>query len=246
MDSVMLSVTFFSLVMGVAMAVLAGKLLWQERRRSEARIASLAQMSEEPVPEPAPQPVRRAAARTDLRAADLPLRDPASGTIGGLSRDLFTEHVEPSPWPRRLIAAGAIAGVLLALVAITARAAREPELPVSTLQAAAPAPLELLSLRHDSAATGLVITGLVQNPQGGTAETHVVATVFAFAQDGTFLASGRAPIEVATLEPGDQSPFVVTVPATGTVARYRVGFRADDGRVLAHVDKRQPESIARR
>jgi hypothetical protein len=107
-------------------------------------------------------------------------------------------------------------------------------------------PLELVSLRYEQAAPGFVVTGLVQNPPSGAPATRVVATVFAFAQDGTFLASGRAPIEFTTLQPGDQSPFVVTVATTGSVARYRVGFRAEDGRVLAHVDKRGPESLARK
>jgi len=29
-----------------------------------------------------------------------------------------------------------------------------------------------------------------------------------------------------------------------TVARYRIGFRSEDGRVIAHVDKRQQGPIA--
>jgi len=36
----------------------------------------------------------------------------------------------------------------------------------------------------------------------------------------------------------------VTVPVTESVARYRIGFRGEDGRVIAHVDKRQPTPIA--
>ena len=71
------------------------------------------------------------------------------------------------------------------------------------------------------------------------------ATAFAFAADGTFLASGRAPLDFTTLAPGDESPFVVTVPVKGEVARYRVGFRSADGRVVAHVDRRGGGAIAR-
>ena len=34
----------------------------------------------------------------------------------------------------------------------------------------------------------------------------------------------------------------MSVPVTETVARYRIGFRGEDGRVIAHVDKRQQAS----
>jgi hypothetical protein len=49
---------------------------------------------------------------------------------------------------------------------------------------------------------------------------------------------------VTSLAAGDESPFVVSVPVTDTVARYRIGFRGEDGHVIAHVDKRQQGPIA--
>ena len=103
---------------------------------------------------------------------------------------------------------------------------------------AAPAPLELLSLRHTQEPDRLTITGLVQNPRGAAPLVRVVATAFTFGPDGAFLASARAPIDFTSLASGDESPFVVTVPVSGAVARYRVGFRGEDGTVIAHVDKR--------
>jgi hypothetical protein len=39
---------------------------------------------------------------------------------------------------------------------------------------------------------------------------------------------------------------VVSVPVNGAVSRYRVGFRTDDGRVISHVDRRTPESLAQK
>ena len=56
---------------------------------------------------------------------------------------------------------------------------------------------------------------------------------------------GRAPLDFATLAPGDESPFVLGVPVSGTVARYRVGFRSEDGRVIAHIDRRAAGTLAR-
>jgi hypothetical protein len=101
-------------------------------------------------------------------------------------------------------------------------------------------PLELLSLRHDVPGPGqFTVTGLVQNPQQGRAVSGLVAVVYLFDGQGRFLASGRAPLEYSALRPGDEAPFVVTIPATTEeVTRYRVGFRLEDGAVVSHVDRR--------
>ena len=117
----------------------------------------------------------------------------------------------------------------------------------STRPAAIAAPaapgLELLSL-HDTRQPGtLTITGLVQNPRDGAMLTRVSVTAFAFDESGAFLASGRALLDITALAPGDESPFVVTVPVAENVARYRIGFRGDDGRVIAHVDRRQQGAV---
>ena len=108
------------------------------------------------------------------------------------------------------------------------------------------APLELVSLHHSQEAERLVISGLVQNPRSGGPIAHVVATAFLFAPDGAFLTSSRAPLDFTTLSPGDESAFVINVPVTGQVARYRVGFRTEDGRVIEHVDKRAPDALAQK
>ena len=50
--------------------------------------------------------------------------------------------------------------------------------------------------------------------------------------------AARAPLDAARLAPGDASPFAIVVGHAENVARYRLGFRAHDGRVLAHVDRR--------
>jgi hypothetical protein len=100
-------------------------------------------------------------------------------------------------------------------------------------------PLELLSLRHTTDETGaFVVTGLVQNPAEGETMKGVVATVYLFDQQGRYFANGRARLDVPALGPGEESPFVVKIPQTAGVGRYRVGFRLDDGGVVAHVDRR--------
>jgi hypothetical protein len=105
-------------------------------------------------------------------------------------------------------------------------------------RAAAPtAPLELLSLGHRREGNNLAVTGLVRNPPTGTAVARVSAVVFLFDQQGTFVASAKAPLDYVTLSGGDESPFVIKVQASQSVARYRVSFRSDDA-TLPHVDRR--------
>jgi len=72
----------------------------------------------------------------------------------------------------------------------------------------------------------------------------IIATAVLFGPDGNFLTSGRAALDFTSLAPGDESPFVIAVPVNGTVARYRVGFRAPDGSVIAHVDRRADSTAA--
>lgn len=105
--------------------------------------------------------------------------------------------------------------------------------------ASAQQPLELLSLRHTTDETGaFVVTGLVQNPAEGAPLKGVVATIYLFDLQGRYFASGRARLDVPALGPGEESPFIVKIPQTAGVGRYRVGFRLDDGGVVAHVDRR--------
>jgi hypothetical protein len=119
----------------------------------------------------------------------------------------------------------------LAAAGNTSRAARPSETP----------PLQLLSLRHGVNADGAFsVTGLVQNPAEGRTERGLIAVVYVFDAKGEYFASGRATVDLDTFQPGDESPFVVTIPATSGVSRYRVGFRYQDGGVVSHVDRRGP------
>jgi hypothetical protein len=109
--------------------------------------------------------------------------------------------------------------------------------------AAAPAPLELVSLRHERKGGRLAVSGLVRNPSSGSQVGKLTAVVFLFDQQGGFISSAKSDIDFVTLSPGDESPFVIAVDAPGTVARYRVSFRTDSG-VVPHVDRRGQEPIA--
>lgn len=224
MDTTLVGVTLLSLAMAAALSVIVWRMLRDERARSEARVAVLTSM---------------AAVPTAPATPELPLRQ-APPSVGAM----FSEPEHASPWGNRVAVMAALALVIASVVLFalaaggtrtSARAAGAANAPA----AATSAGLELLSLRDSRKADGLTITGLVHNPQRGAPLSRVTVTAYTFDDNGSFLASGRALLDVTSFAPGDDSPFVVTVPVTGTVARYRVGFRTEDGRVISHIDKRQ-------
>lgn len=169
-----------------------------------------------------------------------------------LPAELFHDAPSSGASGRLWMALAAVALVITAGV-VTYRAVHSPEIQavMSASRASAPSaapsldnvgsahPLELLSLRHGTDADGaFTVTGLVQNPPDGQSLDQVEAVVYLFDDDGRYFASGKAALDVPAVEPGDESPFTVKVASTGGVSRYRVGFRRNDGRVLAHVDHR--------
>ena len=231
MDTTLVGVTLLSLGMAAALSVIVWRMLRDERARSEARVAVLASMA--------------AAPAAAARAQDLPLRQ-APPTVGAL----FAEPERTSPWGTRAAVMAAL-GLVMASVVLFSLAAGGTRTSARTMSgtatatspAVASAGLELLSLRDSRQNDSLTITGLVHNPESGTPLSRVTVTAYTFDDNGSFLASGRALIDVTAFAAGDDSPFVVTVPVTGTVARYRVGFRTEDGRVISHIDRRQQASV---
>lgn len=241
MNTTLLVTAILSTLVAIAALFAVVVAFREERRRSGARVAALRQLAE-----------------IDARYADPDLLEPdvledvelepepgvrASADDRFASQGMFSAASERTPLWRRVAAAAAVAAIVA--LAGYALLPSGSDTAAARAHAAAQAPLELLSLRHKAETERLVITGLVQNPRNGISRSKIVATAFLFSADGTFLASGRAPLDFATLAPGDESPFVLAVPVTGTVARYRVGFRGDDGRVVAHVDRRAAGTLAR-
>ncbi len=228
MDTLLIAVTVLSLTMAAGLAILTTRLLREDRARAEARIAALTRLSAEP--DLAPPPA--------FLDEPLPVTTPDGFAVE--APPIFATRVEDSPWARRLAIAGALAAIVSA--GIFAAHAAAPSAPPEA--AATPAPLELTALRYTRDAQGLTVAGSIQNPASGVPLSGVVATVYVFGPGGAFLTSGRAPVAAAALAPGADSPFQVTLPVNGEVARYRVGFRTADGAVVAHVDRRSSDTVA--
>lgn len=242
MDTTLVGVTLLSMMMAASLSVVVWRMLRDERQRSEARVIALSRMAGGRSQPSGDDVMRR---RTPI---ELPLHN---GPVVTAS-NLFAEPDHSSPWGHRAAVMAGL-GLVVASVILFALTAADRNPPARVAQpapahaagpATAAAGLELLSLRDTRQADALTITGLVHNPRGGAPLTKVTVTAFTFDDKGSFLASGRALIDVTALAPGDESPFVVSVPVSDTVARYRIGFRDEAGRVIAHVDKRRQASVA--
>ena len=253
MDTLLLSVTGVSLALAAGMGVLLARMVREERRRSDARVHLLEELAAGPRGKTRPAEPRY----TDISAftAPAPVHGPAPASLAqdfsvaspkeispvsaASVHELFHEEPEPSPWPRRFAVIGSLAAVLALAIFGWSQLRTPASVPSDTTVATASAPsLELLSLRHTREGNTLTVTGLVQNPKGGAALANLQATLLVFGPGGTFVTSGRVPLDFTSLTPGDESPFVIRVPVSGEVSRYRVGFRGPDDRVVGHIDRR--------
>ena len=180
MTTLALLISLISLALAGGMTIVVSRVLRDDRRRSDARVAALSRMAEvDFLPEPEPTPA----------SATMPVET---------STGLFAETDSPSPWGARLAIAGAL-GVIVVVLCVTALFRSSPAVDAGTpsdvkLQTAqAAAPLELLALRHREERGSLTVSGRVQNPRGGQPGSSLTATVFLFGPDGSaMLASPRS------------------------------------------------------
>lgn len=255
MDTILIAVTGLSLTMAAVMAIVLVRTLREERRRSDARVALLEQLAA--TQHRARGETSRGSASfntappstqdsTAPRHPDLELRPRVHDPV--LTQEMFHEHAAPAAWPRRFAVVGAMAAVAAAafIAWTTTRPVAPPPVQPAPAVRQVEQPLELLELRHAQQPGELVITGLVQNPRDAVALSGVEATVQLIGPGGEAVTGGRAPLDFSMLPPGEESPFVIRVPVSSAVARYRIGFRGDDDRVLGHVDRRHAEDVARK
>ena len=197
-----------ALLLTLGMGAVTWRLLLDERRRSEARIAALVAALDGDRGAPA-------------SPASLPVLPP-----GG-----------PAPgWMARVAGLVAAAGLMLAVVLVAAIGLREAGgegAPTAAATPAEPAPIELLALEHEPAGGMLAIRGSVRAADAPVPGPLAVQAT-ALDADGGAVASRRT--DLPPLAPGDVWPFAVQVPAAG-VARYRIRFLRDEATV-PHVDRR--------
>jgi hypothetical protein len=220
MDPVLLILAIVALIAAAGFGAFAWRLLRLERERSAARVAAL--------------------------AAAIDATTPAAPTAG--IAELFApKRSDAAAGNPMLKAAVAVAMTILGAVILAWASSGADETTVRNAGAAGvtrtrdAAPLELISMRHTREGANLTVSGLVRNPPAGASVSRITAVVLAFNSAGAFVTSGRAALDFTTLDPGDESPFVVTIAGAPDVARYRVSFRTDAG-VVRHIDRRTEQT----
>jgi hypothetical protein len=262
MELALIVTTAVSVVVATAMALVAARLAREERRRSAARVATLASQlhDTERSRERAVVGIRAEPARIhseplrDHSVVSRPVDvdsleiDRARGTAASaeLFRAVPASHSRSTILPVLMVGGIALA-TALALVVATGRGGTVADLtaPESTppATAAETLPLELVALSHDRDEDRITVRGVVRNPTRGVPVDQLAAVVFLFDRDGAFLDSGRAEIRAAALGPGAESPFAVTIGQAAAVGRYRISFRSGE-RVIPHVDRRPAAPVA--
>jgi hypothetical protein len=272
MDSIIVLIMAGALAAAVILGGLVVKLTLAERRRAAARVAFLTGLASEAagsaVPrertpdvdlryadvaefglEPEPEPLRTREVREvapRLRAASAGWRETSIDQPAELEpAQLFAAPAHRSAWPRRAAIGAALAATIFGVAAgLRSIGGSSGATPAASSATNVPQ-LDLMSLKHTQDTDAMTIVGLVHNPVNGPMLPNVFATALLFDADGSFLASGRAPLDFGALGPNGESGFVIKVPVSAPVARYRIGFRAEDGRVIGHVDRRSASAIAR-
>lgn len=231
MEITLIAVTLLSLFLAISMGVVAWRLVEEERRRSDARLAALAAelrggrgSSSDPGSEPFVP---------ELPAADVAGADgPAPGVEG-----LFSPPLESTStgWTR-LAAIGGAAVVVLSIVAATLLLSGSDDGDAAATAEDVRPPLDLIALGHTEEGPFLDISGSVRNPAAGTGVDRLSVVALAFDEAGTLIATRRTPVDVPALAAGADSPFVVRLVAAG-IRRYRISFLVNDTPV-SHIDRR--------
>jgi hypothetical protein len=253
------------------MSATAWRLMRDEKKHSQARVAALSVAASAPEPiaagfvrEPetpkiakapwsapkiVPAPIAQAAVLTP--PIELPLNQPAHRSFGEVGPARIEPAREVVPHASGFLGATeierdnggrqktlAFAAMILFVVLAGGLVWMMAGPRGTTKVALGPnSPLELVSLTHSRQDKKLAVSGLVRNPASGKPIEHLSAVVFLFDRMGTFVTSSRANVDFLKLGAGDESPFVVSLDAPPTVARYRVSFRTDEG-IVPHIDRR--------
>ena len=115
--------------------------------------------------------------------------------------------------------------------------------PATVAQVTHAEPLELVALGHAREVRALTITGTVRNPSSGVKVEGLTAVISLLDNSGALVSTKDVPLDYRALGPGEEAPFKVSIPDPGSIARYRVSFRAGSD-VVPHVDRRVDTKLA--
>lgn len=271
MDTVLLVITIISAATAIVAVASAQRLRRQERERSEARVAALANAADthggtdggwtsvagewQWTPEPSQaQGIRDSgfgisAARASREERVIPVTDPIPNpqsqipvSVGSERFFGTVERDEPSGSRLPLFAAAALI-LMLGGALIFLNTSSSSDHAATVTQVSDTEPLELVALGHAREVSVLTITGTVRNPTSGVKVEGLTAVISLLDRGGALVSTKDVPLDYRALGPGEEAPFKVSIPDPGSIARYRVSFRAGTD-VVPHVDRRTDTKLA--
>ena len=253
MDTVLVVITLISAMTAIVAVAVAWRLRRRDRERSDARVAALASAAEthgahdggwtavsgEWQWNPEPVGMRDSGFEIGSAKSQIPDVEPqisSSAFFGTVQR-------EETSGSRTPIFAAAALIVMLggALVFLNAPDSSEQAATVATVSH--PEPLELVALGHARETRALTISGTVRNPSSGAKVEGLTAVISLLDRSGALVSTKDVPLDYRALKPGEEAPFKVSIPDPGSIARYRVSFRAGTD-VVPHVDRRVDTKLA--
>jgi hypothetical protein len=257
MDTALLVITLISAATAVVALASGRRVRRIERERSEARVAALAHAADthgttdggwtsvagewQWNPEKSQQSGTRdlgfgMSAATDITRSESEPQISSGALFGTVQR----EETSGSRLP--MFAAAALIVMLGgALLFLNTSASGDRGATVS--QANQTEPLELVALGHARETRALTITGTVRNPASGAKVEGLTAVISLLDRGGALVSTKDVPLDYRALGPGEEAPFKVSIPDSGSIARYRVSFRAGTD-VVPHVDRRTDTKLA--
>ena len=252
MDTVLLVITLISVATAVVAMASTRRLRRHERERSEARVAALANAAEthgssdggwtQVAGEWQWNPSADGSRESGFGIGP---KSSISESEPQISSDAFfgTVQREESSGARLPMLAAAALIVMLggALMFLNSSASNEGAATVAHVNQSEP--LELVALGHARDVSALTITGTVRNPSKGVKVEGLTAVISLLDRSGALVSTKDVPLDYRALGPGEEAPFKVSIPDAGSIARYRVSFRAGTD-VVPHVDRRTDTKLA--
>jgi hypothetical protein len=248
METLLLVITLIAVATAIVAMVSAQRLRRHERERSDARVAALAAAADTHGTHDAHEGGWIHAAgewQWNPSTPSTPSTPVISDSGLGTSRAAFfgtVQREEPSGSRLPVFAAAALI-VLLGGALIFLNTSATNDHVATAAHAMHNEPIELVALGHNREVSTLTITGTVRNPSGGVKLEGLTAVISLLDHNGALVSTKDVPLDYRAIGPGEEAPFKVSIPDPGSIARYRVSFRAGTD-VVPHVDRRIDTKLA--
>jgi hypothetical protein len=254
MDTILLIITLISAATAIVAFASTRRLRRLDRERSEARVAALTNAADAPaegwtlvggemqwMPD-ATSGIRESGLGIGGATGPQPQIPEVEPQVSSGAFFGTVQREQPSSSRLPLFAAAALIVMLGgALIFLNTSATNDHAATVAQVNHSEP--LELVALGHAREVSVLTIKGTVRNPSNGIKVEGLTAVISLLDRGGALVSTKDVPLDYRALGPGEEAPFTVSIPDPGSIARYRVSFRAGTD-VVPHVDRRTDTKLA--